>query len=119
MPGVDLNYFMRQASKLTEKMEQRKKELAEESLEGQAGDGRVKVVVNGIQEVRTIKLNNNTGKVDVLIQIDEFLPEFVGQATANGCLAAAAKADQNEGHPTRLSALAASWPERDVVTLKS
>ena len=28
MPGVDLNYFMRQASKLTEKREQRKKELA-------------------------------------------------------------------------------------------
>ena len=41
MPGVDLNYFMRQANKLTEKIEQRKKELAEETVEGQAGDGRV------------------------------------------------------------------------------
>jgi DNA-binding protein YbaB len=38
MPGVDLNYFMRQASKLTEKLEQRKKELAEATVEGQAGE---------------------------------------------------------------------------------
>ncbi len=50
MPGVDLNYFMRQASKLTEKIEQRKKELAEETVEGKAGDGRVKVVATGSGE---------------------------------------------------------------------
>ena len=38
MPGVDLNYFIRQANKLTEKIEQRKKELAEETVEGKAGE---------------------------------------------------------------------------------
>jgi 3-methyladenine DNA glycosylase/8-oxoguanine DNA glycosylase len=57
MPGVDLNYFMRQASKLTEKLEQRKKELAEETVEGQAGDGRVKVVATGAGDVRSIKIS--------------------------------------------------------------
>lgn len=57
MPGVDLNYFIRQANKLTEKIEQRKKELAEETVEGKAGDGLVTVTVNGVQEVRTIKID--------------------------------------------------------------
>ncbi|MGA9524295.1 MAG: YbaB/EbfC family nucleoid-associated protein [Myxococcaceae bacterium] len=57
MPGVDLNYFIRQANKLTEKIEQRKKELAEETVEGKAGDGLVVAVANGVQEVRSIKID--------------------------------------------------------------
>jgi DNA-binding YbaB/EbfC family protein len=80
MPGVDLNYFMRQASKLTEKMEQRKKELAEESLEGQAGDGRVKVVVNGIQEVRTIKLSKDVVDPSDVAMLEDLLTAAVNAA---------------------------------------
>jgi nucleoid-associated protein EbfC len=57
MPGVDINYFIRQANKLTEKIEQRKKELADETLEGKAGDGLVTVVANGVQEIRSIKID--------------------------------------------------------------
>ena len=57
MPGVDLNYFIRQANKLTEKIESRKLELANESVEGKAGDGRVIAVVNGVQELKTIKID--------------------------------------------------------------
>jgi DNA-binding YbaB/EbfC family protein len=57
MPGIDLNYFMRQASKLTEKIEERKKALADETVEGKAGDGRVVVTANCIQEVKTIKID--------------------------------------------------------------
>lgn len=57
MPGVDINYFIRQANKLTEKIEQRKKELAEETLEGKAGDGLVTAVVNGVQEIKSIKID--------------------------------------------------------------
>lgn len=57
MPGIDLNYFIRQANKLTEKIEERKKELAEETVEAQAGDGRVKVVANCVQEIRSIKID--------------------------------------------------------------
>ena len=54
MPGIDLNYFIRQANKLTEKIEQRKQELANDTVEGKAGDGRVTVVANGVQEIRSI-----------------------------------------------------------------
>lgn len=57
MPGVDINYFIRQANKLTEKIEQRKQELANDTVEGKAGDGRVVVVVNGLQELKTIKID--------------------------------------------------------------
>jgi hypothetical protein len=57
MPGIDLNYFIRQANKLTEKIEQRKQELANETVEATSGEGRVTVVVNGIQEIRSIKID--------------------------------------------------------------
>jgi DNA-binding YbaB/EbfC family protein len=57
MPGVDINYFIRQANKLTEKIEQRRKELAEETVEGKAGDGLVTAVANGVQEIKSIKID--------------------------------------------------------------
>ena len=59
MPGVDLNYFIRQANKLTEKIEQRKQQLAEETVEGQAGDGRVKVTASCVQEVKRISIDKS------------------------------------------------------------
>ena len=57
MPGIDLNYFIRQANKLSEKIEERKKELAELTMEGKAGDGRVVAVANGVQELKSIKID--------------------------------------------------------------
>ncbi|MBX5483844.1 MAG: YbaB/EbfC family nucleoid-associated protein [Myxococcaceae bacterium] len=73
MPGVDLNYFIRQANKLTEKIEQRKKELAEETVEGKAGDGLVTVIATGTQEVKAIKIDkkaidpNDTAMLEDLV----------------------------------------------------
>ncbi len=57
MPGVDLNYFIRQANKLTEKIEKRKTELATETVEGKAGDGLVTVVASGTQEIKSVKID--------------------------------------------------------------
>jgi DNA-binding YbaB/EbfC family protein len=91
MPGVDLNYFMRQANKLTEKIEQRKKELAEETVEGQAGDGRVVVVVNGIQEVRSIKLSP-----EVVDPADLGMLEDLVAAAVNAALSASRTHMQKE-----------------------
>jgi DNA-binding YbaB/EbfC family protein len=73
MPGVDLNYFIRQANKLTEKIEERKKQLAEETVEGKAGDGLVTAVANCVQELKTIKIDpraidpNDPGMLEDLI----------------------------------------------------
>lgn len=91
MPGVDLNYFMRQASKLTEKLEQRKKELAEETVEGQAGDGRVKVVATGSGDVRSIKIAN-----DVLAAGDVAMMEDLIAAAVNAALAQARELSERE-----------------------
>ena len=73
MPGIDLNYFIRQANKLTEKIEQRKQELANETVEATSGEGRVTVIANGIQEIRSIKIDksaidpNDTSMLEDLI----------------------------------------------------
>jgi len=91
MPGVDLNYFMRQASKLTEKLEQRKKELAEETVEGQAGDGRVKVVATGSGDVRTIKI-----APEVLAAGDVAMMEDLIAAAVNAALAQARELSERE-----------------------
>lgn len=56
MPGVDLNYFIRQANKLTEKIEKRKAELAEETIEKKSQNDLVTVKVNCAQEVKSIKI---------------------------------------------------------------
>lgn len=91
MPGVDLNYVMRQANKLTEKIEQRKKELAEETVEGQAGDGRVVVVVNGLQEVRSIKVAK-----EVVDPSDPAMLEDLLTAAVNAALTASRAHMQKE-----------------------
>lgn len=57
MPGVDLNYFIRQANKLTEQIEKRKQALAEETVEGKAGDGLVIATANGVQELKGLKID--------------------------------------------------------------
>lgn len=91
MPGVDLNYFMRQASKLTEKLEQRKKELAEETVEGQAGDGRVKVVATGGGDVRSIKISP-----EVLAAGDVAMMEDLIAAAVNAALTQARELAERE-----------------------
>jgi DNA-binding YbaB/EbfC family protein len=73
MPGIDLNYFIRQANKLTEKIEARKQELANETVEATSGEGRVTVTANGVQEIRSIKIDksaidpNDTGMLEDLV----------------------------------------------------
>ena len=91
MPGVDLNYFMRQASKLTEKLEQRKKELADETVEAQAGDGRVKVVATGAGDVRSIKISP-----EVLQSGDVEMMEDLIAAAVNAALAQARELSERE-----------------------
>jgi nucleoid-associated protein EbfC len=57
MPGVDLNFLMRQAKEITSKVEKRKTELANETVEGKAGDGLVVAIANGVQELKSVKID--------------------------------------------------------------
>lgn len=80
MPGVDLNYFIRQANKLTEKIEKRKEELATETLEGKAGDGLVVVQASGSQEIKSIKLDPKVVDPNDLAMLEDLLVAAVNAA---------------------------------------
>jgi DNA-binding YbaB/EbfC family protein len=81
MPGIDINYFIRQANKLTEKIEERKKQLADETVEGKAGDGLVVAVANGVQEIKTIKIDKKA-----LDPVDPQMLEDLVTAAVNAAL---------------------------------
>jgi nucleoid-associated protein EbfC len=82
MPGVDLNYFIRQANKLTEKIEQRKKELAEETVEGKAGEGLVRVVASCTQEIKSIKVDPKAIDPQDPAMLEDLLTAAVNAALA-------------------------------------
>ncbi len=83
MPGIDLNYFIRQANKLTEKIEARKAELANETIEAKAGDGRVTVVANGNQEIRSIKIDKSLVDPNDLAMLEDLVTAAVNAALAS------------------------------------
>ena len=83
MPGIDLNYFIRQANKLTEKIEQRKKELAEDTVEAKAGDGRVTVVANCVQEIKSIKIDKSLVDPNDLGLLEDLVTAGVNAALAS------------------------------------
>lgn len=82
MPGVDLNYFIRQANKLTEKIEKRKGELTTETVEGKSGDGLVVVVANGAQEIKSIKLDPKVIDPNDVSMLEDLLVAAVNSAIA-------------------------------------
>ncbi|MFN7135486.1 MAG: YbaB/EbfC family nucleoid-associated protein [Myxococcales bacterium] len=83
MPGIDLNYFIRQANKLTEKIEARKKELAEETVEGRAGDGLVVAVANGVQEIKRITIDPKALDPNDKAMLEDLVAAAVNQALEN------------------------------------
>ncbi|MBI3182538.1 MAG: YbaB/EbfC family nucleoid-associated protein [Myxococcales bacterium] len=83
MPGIDLNYFIRQANKLTEKIEQRKKELAEETVEGKSGEGLVTVQATGTQEIRSIKIDPKAIDPADPAMLEDLVVAAVNAALAN------------------------------------
>jgi DNA-binding YbaB/EbfC family protein len=91
MPGIDLNYFIRQANKLTEKIEKRKTELAAETHEHKAAEGRVTVVVTGAHEVKSIKIDPAVVDPADLSMLEDLLT-----AAVNGALASSREHEKRE-----------------------
>ena len=83
MPGIDLNYFIRQANKLTEKIEKRKIELANETVEGKAGDDLVIAVVNCVQELKTIKIDPKALEGNDKAMLEDLVVAAVNQGLEN------------------------------------
>jgi DNA-binding YbaB/EbfC family protein len=80
MPGIDINYFIRQANKLTEKIEERKKQLADDLVEGKAGDGLVTVVANGVREIKSIKIDKKAVDPNDVQMLEDLLTAAVNAA---------------------------------------
>ncbi len=91
MPGVDLNYFIRQANKLTEKIEKRKQELAAETVEGKAGDGLVVVTATATQEIKTVKIDKKCVDPNDVTMLEDLVT-----AAANAALTASREHMQKE-----------------------
>jgi DNA-binding YbaB/EbfC family protein len=70
---MNLNKLMKQAQKMQEQMAKTQSELAEKTVEIEAGGGKVKVVANGAGDVISIKIDK-----DIVDPNDvEFLEEVV------------------------------------------
>jgi len=80
MPGLDMNYFIRQANKMTEKIEQRKAELAEETVEGKAGEGLVVVLASATQEIKSIQINPEAIDLSDIGMLEDLLVAAVNSA---------------------------------------
>ena len=83
MPGIDINYFIRQANKLTEQIEKRKKELAEESITGTAAE-LITVTASGDGEsIKSIKIDKKALEGGDVAMLEDMLVAAVNQAITN------------------------------------
>ncbi len=92
MAGFDFNTLMRQVRKMQEEAKKKQDELAETvRTEGTAGNGAVKVVVNGMREIVEIKLDPK-----VVDPADVAMLEDLVKAACNQALVEARKAYEAE-----------------------
>ena len=82
MPGIDINFFIRQANKLTEKIEKRKAELATDIVTGSAAE-MITVTANGVQEVKSIKIDKKALEANDPAMLEDMLVAAVNQALGN------------------------------------
>src|SRR5881398_1053625 len=73
---MNLNKLMKQAQKMQEQMAQTQAELAEKTVEVQAGGGKVKVTANGAGDVVSIKIDKEI--------VDPNDVEFLEELVLNG-----------------------------------
>jgi DNA-binding YbaB/EbfC family protein len=76
---MNLNKLMKQAQKMQEQMAKTQSELAEKTVEIEAGGGKVKVVANGAGEVISIKIDKEIVDPNDV----EFLEEVVLSGVKN------------------------------------
>jgi len=75
--------MMKQAQKVQKQMGELQEKLAEERYEASSGGGMVKVVVDGKQMLREIKLSPDVLKDDDVTLIEDLVLTAVGEAQRN------------------------------------
>jgi DNA-binding YbaB/EbfC family protein len=81
---MNLNKLMKQAQKMQEQMARTQAELAEKTIEVEAGGGKVKVVANGAGEVISIKIDKEVVDRDDVKFLEEIVLSAVQQAIEKG-----------------------------------
>ncbi len=82
MPGIDVNYFIRQANKLQKELEAKRAELASQTVEGRAGD-LVKVVITGSQELRSIEIDPKALEGGDIAMLEDLIMAAMNQGLEN------------------------------------
>ena len=72
--------IMSQMNKMQEQMAQTQEELAEETIEASVGGGMVTVVVNGNQEVQSIKINPDVVDPEDVEMLEDLVLSAVSEA---------------------------------------
>jgi DNA-binding YbaB/EbfC family protein len=76
-----MNELMRQASRMQRKVETRREELKEKTMEATGGNGQIKVVVNGAQELVSVEIQPDLLKSEDLAMVQDLIV-----ATTNAAL---------------------------------
>ena len=78
--GNQMQQLMKQAQKMQEQMTKAQEELEEAELEGSAGGGMVKVVVNGKKVVSSVSINPDAVDVDDIEMLEDLIVAALNDA---------------------------------------
>ena len=81
---MNLNKLMKQAQKMQEQMARTKAELADKTIEAEAGGGKVKVTANGAGEIIAIKIDKQIVDPNDVEFLEEVVLSAVQQAIEQG-----------------------------------
>ena len=90
--GGQLNQMMKQMQKMQADMAAAQDELAEQTVEGSAGGGMVKVVVTGSGEVQSVHISPDVVDPDDVEMLEDLVLAAVARRPAPVARAAAARA---------------------------
>ncbi len=79
----NLNQLMRQAQQMQAKIAKMQEDLANETAEGQSGGGMVTAVVNGKQQLISIKLEKDVVDPEDIEMLQDLIVAAVNQASNN------------------------------------
>ncbi len=78
--GNQMQQLMKQAQKMQEQMAKAQEELEEAEIEGAAGGGMVKVVVNGKKVVSAVTINPDVVDVDDIEMLEDLIVAALNDA---------------------------------------
>lgn len=80
VPGMDFGFLMKHAEKMQREMERVRQDLKERIVEGSAGGGVVRVLVNGEQHVVAVKIDREAVDPDDVGMLEDMIAAAANQA---------------------------------------